>query len=185
MPDQTRDRFRNFSFLVYRDSAPDNWIDIIDKWHTKTLISPEHCEDISESGEILKPHWHVMMCFPGNKNPNVLMPLLEELHSPPHIEVVHDVKGMTVYFFHSDDKSKKNPRKTEYSIDQGIVLNGFDLEKNLQIDSSVYIEEILSIIDQYKVESFRQLVYRIRGNNKLIGWVVKYAYFFHTFLERS
>lgn len=179
------DRRRNFAFLVYPDSAPENWIDIIDKWHVKTLISPQHCEDRDESGELLKPHWHIMMCFPGNKNPNVLKPLLEELHSPPHIEIVEDVGGMTRYLFHNDDKSKKNPNKTEYPIDQGIPLNGFELEKNLALDPSVFIEDILKLIDKHEIQTFRQLVYRVRGNPRLIGWVVKYAYFFHTFLERS
>lgn len=181
----TDERRRNFSFLVYRESAPENWISIIDKWHVKTLISPEHCEDRNESGELLKPHWHIIMCFPGNKNPNVLLPLLEVLHSPPHIEVIEDVAGMVKYVFHSDDKSRANPNKVEYPIDQGIPLNGFDVEKYMKIDPSVFIEEILKLCDKYEIRSFRQLVFRVRGNPRLIGWVVKYAFFFHTFLERS
>lgn len=61
-------RTRNWTFVVYPESAPDNWREIIDEYRTPWIESPLHDKDVNPDGELKKPHWHVMMMFPTNKS---------------------------------------------------------------------------------------------------------------------
>ena len=57
-------KYRNFGCVVYPDSAPENWMDIISDMHVPCFISPLHDHDISPVGnEPEKPHYHVMFMY--------------------------------------------------------------------------------------------------------------------------
>ncbi|KAA9252434.1 Rep family protein, partial [Streptococcus anginosus] len=50
-------RVRNWSWIVYPDSAPENWRSILDETGEKWIESPLHDKDINETtNEIKKPH---------------------------------------------------------------------------------------------------------------------------------
>ena len=50
-------RARNWSLVVYPESAPENWRDILDDYHIPWVESPLHDKDINPDGEIKKAHW--------------------------------------------------------------------------------------------------------------------------------
>ena len=61
-------RTRVWTFLVYPDSAPENWRDLLDEQHIEFIVSPLHDRDINPTGEPKKPHWHLMLTFEGKKS---------------------------------------------------------------------------------------------------------------------
>lgn len=67
--EKTRDtRVRNFATVVYPESAPENWQDILSRHCVPAFISPLHDKDINPTGEPKKPHYHVVLMFEGKKS---------------------------------------------------------------------------------------------------------------------
>ena len=56
---------RDWTFIVYPESAPDNWRELLDDTHLRWIESPLHDKDVNEDGEIKKPHWHILLSFEG------------------------------------------------------------------------------------------------------------------------
>ena len=54
-----RFKTRAWTFIVYPDSAPDDWRDILDDLHIPWCESPLHDKDQNPTGEQKKAHWHV------------------------------------------------------------------------------------------------------------------------------
>lgn len=48
-------RYRPWTFLVYDDSAPSDWRDILDSYHVPWVESPLHEYDVNPTGEVKKP----------------------------------------------------------------------------------------------------------------------------------
>lgn len=59
-------RYRNWTLIVYPESAPENWKSILSN-ELKLIfaISPLHDQDINPDGSLKKAHWHVLICFVG------------------------------------------------------------------------------------------------------------------------
>lgn len=56
---------RDWAFIVYPESAPENWREILDDTHIRWIESPLHDKDFNPDGTIKKPHWHVMLSADG------------------------------------------------------------------------------------------------------------------------
>ena len=51
MADKRKDsRTRNWTIVIYPDSAPNNWREIIDDWHIEWVESPLHENDENADG---------------------------------------------------------------------------------------------------------------------------------------
>ena len=61
-------RTRNWTFILYPESCVKDFKKVISDMHIEAVLSPLHDKDIDPTGEPKKPHYHVMMCFPGNKS---------------------------------------------------------------------------------------------------------------------
>ena len=55
------DRTRNWTVVLYPESAPENWRDILDALHIEWVESPLHEFDTNATGEVKKPHWHLLL----------------------------------------------------------------------------------------------------------------------------
>ena len=62
------DRTRNWTVVVYPESAPDNWREYVDDLHIEWVESPLHEFDSNATGEVKKPHWHLLLMFGGVKS---------------------------------------------------------------------------------------------------------------------
>lgn len=115
-------RYRDWAFIIYPESAPVNWEDIIDSWHVQVAVSPLHDKDVLPDGEIKKAHWHCVMSFEGVQSYEAVKELIEPLHGTIP-QVCKSKRGSIRYFCHLD-----NPEKYQY--DKGDVRSfcGFDLD---------------------------------------------------------
>jgi len=56
-------RCRNWTFVLYEDSAPVNWRDILDDEHIEWIESPWHDKDVNANGEPKKKHKHIALLY--------------------------------------------------------------------------------------------------------------------------
>ena len=115
-------RTRNWLFVFYPESAPDNWADIIEDWQVPVLVSPLHDADVNkETGEIKKPHYHGIVFNEGPKSYNQILELVEQLgvHT---CKPCNSVRASSRYLCHLDSKDK-----TLYEVSDIQCFGGADL----------------------------------------------------------
>ena len=175
-------RSNKWTFLIYKESAPKDYLDILDEIHVPFILSPWHDKDVNRStGEFKKAHKHGALFFETLKSYSQVSELLQEkLNTPAHIEVVMSPKGMYDYFIHAE-----NPEKTLYNIDDIEAGAGFNLDKFLAEQSSdEFLNEVIDLIDSNDITEFEELIYFARENNYLLlSLIIDKTYFFAKFLD--
>lgn len=126
---------RNWSFLLYPESAPPNWRDMLQQTGLQCAISPLHDKDLNPTGEAKKPHYHVIVCYSGPTSYNVVKGLTEAMRAPIP-QALEQVRGMYRYFTHMD-----NPEKYQYDEADITTINGFSIMDFVELTKS----EVLSI----------------------------------------
>ena len=71
-------RARNYATVVYPESAPDGWQDILSEQFVPAFISPLHNMDVNPTGEQKKEHYHVMVMFEGKKSGDQVRELFDK-----------------------------------------------------------------------------------------------------------
>lgn len=147
-------RTRNWTIVVYPESAPNNWRDIIDEWHIEWVESPLHDKDLNPNGEPKKAHYHILLMFGGVKTYEQVVELIQPLNCPIPIKV-HNAKSLVRYMAHLD-----NPDKVQYDISKIISHGGVDVMDLLKPSSGeryTYIKEMQSWCNEYKIVEFFDL----------------------------
>lgn len=144
-------RFRSWSFIVYEDSAPSNWRDIIDERHIRWCCSPYHDRDFNADGTPKKPHYHIVLDFDGKKSFEQIKEISDSVNSPMPIHL-DSVVGMVRYFTHMD-----NPEKAQYSASKIESYGGFDVWDTLKPTYSKkyhILAEMTAFIKEHNIKSF-------------------------------
>lgn len=115
------ERTRVWATVVYPESAPKNWIDILDDFHVPAFISPLHCNDVDNgTGELKKAHYHVMVMYDGPKTSKQFDFLRLKIGGVGH-QYIQSIRGYARYLCHLD-----NPEKHQYSPEFVTSLCGAD-----------------------------------------------------------
>lgn len=148
-------RTRNWTIVLYPESAPDNWRELLDDMHIEWVESPLHDKDINATGEFKKPHWHILLMFGGVKTYEQVFAVCECLNAP-RPERCHNAKAMVRYMAHLD-----NPDKAQYSVSDIKSHGGVDLAEMLRPSSSErysIIGDMISYIRQHNIIEFQDLM---------------------------
>jgi hypothetical protein len=150
----TNRRFRNFATVVYPDSAPENWISILEDKFIPSFISPIHDMDVNPDGEIKKSHYHVILIFEGKKSEDQAIEIFKSIHGVG-CEVVQSIRGYARYLCHLD-----NPEKHQYSPEAVRSLCGADYNGviGLVIDKYKAIKEMIEFIKLNNILSYSELL---------------------------
>ena len=97
-------RTRNFATIVYEDSAPANWKEILAQTFVPAFISPYHDRDINPDGTPKKSHWHVLICFDSTKTLEQARDIFNLINGVG-CEKVNSIRGYARYLCHLDKKS--------------------------------------------------------------------------------
>lgn len=175
-------RSNKWTFLLYKESAPENYLEILESMHIPFILSPWHDKDVNkETGEFKKAHKHGALFFETLKSYSQVSELLtSNLNTPAHVEVVMSPKGMYDYFTHAED-----PEKTLYDINDIESGCGFDLEKFLiSNNNDKFLSLIIDIIEEYNFTEFNNLVrYARKENLMLLDLIMNKTYFFAKYLD--
>lgn len=99
-------KYRNFGCVVYPDSAPENWMDIISDMHVPCFISPLHDHDISPVGnEPEKPHYHVMFMYEREKSFDQIKEVFSSFGGVGCISII-SARGYAQYLCHLGNPNK-------------------------------------------------------------------------------
>lgn len=175
-------RSNKWAFLMYQESSPENYLEILESLRVPFVLSPWHNKDInSETGEIKKSHKHGALYFDSLKSYSQVSELIsDKLNGPSHVEIVLSPKGMFNYFTHAD-----NPDKTLYNVEDIESGCGFEIDKFLlEQNSDNFMNEVIDIIEENNFTEFEDLVRYARKNNYLLlGLIIERTYFFAKYLD--
>ena len=148
------ERVRNWSFVAYPESVPENWIEILDELHVPWVESPLHDKDTSANGEVKKSHWHIALFFNNKKSYEQILEIAESVNGtiPQRIE---NAKGLIRYFLHMD-----NPEKYQYPKAEMIAHGGADIEKYLTASGGDHLQilaEMQEWVDETECTEFSDL----------------------------
>lgn len=149
-------RQRNWVFIVYPESAPEDWRDRLDEFRIPWVESPLHDMDINPgTGEIKKPHWHICLVADGVKSFEQICEITGSVNGT-FPQPVFSLRGQIRYFAHLD-----NPEKHQYSVDSIIAHMGADLEAYLMPTRSQryrYIADMLQWCRDNDIIEFQDLM---------------------------
>lgn len=115
---QDRLKGRHFSFVVYPESAPHDWIEQLKKRGLAFVVSPLHNKDVNPDGTPKKAHYHVIVSW-GNTTTYRAARGLCVLLNCPQPQLLKSCNGMYRYLTHKD-----NPEKFQYK-EQPTCYNGW------------------------------------------------------------
>lgn len=148
-------RSRNWCFIAYPDSVPENWQNILADQHIPLAISPLHDSDLTADGEEKKPHWHIFLKFDSMKSYDQVLEITKLINATIP-KIVISARGMIRYFVHLD-----HPDKAQYKIDDIKLINGFDISpfatQTVKERHSI-IAEMLDYIDLHCVVEVKDFV---------------------------
>lgn len=174
----TKEKKRFHTFLLYPESLPDDWKEILSDFKLKMAISPLHDKDevdeknlTDEQKELIKkgekvykkPHYHVLYV---SKNPVTTDAVRKRLQralgkdSVNLVQVVDSVIGMYEYLTH-ESKSAKKAGKHVYDSKDIMLLNDFRIEdfQSLSPEESKAISvRLVDIIVDNDIMNMRELL---------------------------
>lgn len=129
---------RNWAFVLYPESAPENWKELLQQTGLGIAISPIHDKDVNPTGEVKKSHYHIILTYDGPTTYNNVRTLTESLGQPIP-QPLEQVRGYYRYLTHKD-----NPEKYQYDEKDILTYNGFNINDYVELTSS----EVMAIKKQ-------------------------------------
>lgn len=130
---------RTWGAVVYPESSPANWIEVLEETRIQFAVSPLHDKDFNPDGEVKKSHWHVILCWDGPVTETAAKKLMSKINAPQPIKL-ESVRGAYRYFTHMD-----NPDKFQYDDKEIKVFNGFDISSYISMTKEEKYEAIKKI----------------------------------------
>lgn len=137
---------RIWMFIVYPESAPEDWIEKLKYTGIKFVVSPLHDKDIKK-GKLLKPHYHLILCFDGPTTFLTAATYREITHGP-YPKVCENLRGAYEYLTHQNDKDK-----AQYSESDIQTFNGFELDLSTK-DVLKIKKELAQFIVEHKIKEY-------------------------------
>lgn len=173
-------RYRNWMLLVYPESAPENWVQLLDDECIPWVKSPLHDSDVwtqdderlcaeHTAGTPKKAHWHVALMLSGKVSVNRIKAIADKLHAP-YPKPITDIRAMVRYFAHLD-----SPEKHQYNVDDIEAHCGADVFKYLQMSEGEEDEALCmlenTILDNEVTEYFA--LFMAFGKNPVLKRVIR------------
>ncbi len=147
-------RTRNFACVVYPESAPEDWLDILSEMKIPAFVSPFHDLDVNPTGEVKKPHYHVMVMFEGKKSTEQVLEIFDQIGGVG-CEQVNSIRSYARYLCHLD-----NPDKTQYQPEDVKAFGGADYFGiiNMAADKHRCIKEMIEFCKDNGLVAYKQLM---------------------------
>lgn len=153
-------RSKNWGTLVYPESAPSNWMNILRDLKIEAFASPLHDRDLTDEGSLKKEHYHVILMFPSVKTYEQAKEIFESFGGVG-CERIASLRGNSRYLCHLDD-----PDKFLYSVDDVTSFCGADYYSVITMVTDKYITlaGILDFCDEQEIKYYSELIRWCRNN---------------------
>lgn len=164
MSDVMKDlKARAWTIVVYPDSAPENWLELVEELAIPCAISPLHDKDVNATGEPKKAHYHVILRWENTTTFSNVKHIADMLNAPIP-KKVESIVGMYRYLTHED-----NPDKAQYNSSDVKTMSGFDLhifETMRTGEIERVVQEVEDIIDENNITEYYSLIKFLKAQNK-------------------
>lgn len=170
------EKYRYWTFVVYPESAPQDWKDKLLHTMVPCAVSPLHKAD-DETG---KPHYHVLLGFNRAVGMNTAVKVSNVSGGANgFVQRVLAPSGAFEYLTH-----KNNPDKEQFEGVHAELFNGFKVP-SIKLDDDLMFDEVISLIFEYNIAEFCDLVkvYRDSGQVDKASWVLRHAYALNTLIR--
>lgn len=146
-------RTRNWACVVYPESAPANWLEIIAEEKAPFFVSPLHDSDTDPQGQPKKPHYHVIYAPESKKSEQQIKAIFEKF-AGVGLEPVGSLRGYARYLCHLD-----NPEKAQYSPEDVRCFGGADYNSVVSLPTDKYkaVSEMMAYCAENNIYSFSDL----------------------------
>lgn len=108
--------------VIYPESLPEDWMQIIADTGLPCALSPLHQYDVDEgTGELKKPHYHLILCWDGPATYSMAKRITDKLNAPIP-KALDSLRGGYQYLTH-----RNYPEKYQYDAKDIVSINGFNL----------------------------------------------------------
>lgn len=161
-------RFRNFATIVYPESAPADWINILRSEIIPFFVSPLHDRDLLEDGTPKKPHYHVMLMFDGVKTVEQVKETIVKIGGVG-VEVVKSKAGYAKYLCHIG-----YPDKYQYDPIGVISGGGADYSELLLSKSEINkeLKDMCEFVECNNILNFCDLMRYANLNNETWSYIL-------------
>lgn len=157
------ERTRNYATIVYPESAPDNWIDILSDLHIPAFVSPFHNSDLDARGKHKKDHYHVMIMFDNVKTKEQAIEVFDKINGVG-CEKINSPRAYARYLCHLDDYNKHT-----YDVKDVLAFGGADYMTLIgtMSDKMLAIRQMIQYIQEENIISYARLVEYAINNNEM------------------
>ena len=172
---------RNWAFVLYEESAPKGWREILQKTGLQCAISPLHDKDINPDKTPKKPQYHVILTYSGPTSYNVVKALTDSLNQPIP-QALEQVRGYYRYLTHKD-----NPEKAQYDEREIKAINGFNIADFIELTRSETTQikkNLQSLIRELRIVEYADLMDYLHDNEMNVEYEVASTntYFFGKYI---
>ena len=184
MSQKNSTRTRNYACVVYPESAPSNWLEIIQESKVPCFISPLHDKDVNPTGEPKKPHYHVMVMSDNVKSPQQALEFFKTFGGTG-CEPIKSSRGYARYLCHLD-----NPEKHQYDKQEVKAYGGLDYKyvcgtyTDIKEEKKAILKGIIEFIEVNDITSFAKLVrYSMTDNDEWFEFLSSNSYFIKEYIK--
>lgn len=172
---------RNWTFVLYPESAPKDWREQIKLSGLMASVSPLHDKDINPTGEAKKAHYHILLVYSGPTTYNAVAKFTASLNATVP-QALESVRGMYRYFSHKD-----NPEKYQYNESDITAINGFNIADLIELTKSEVNEikmNILKLVRDVDITEYSGLVDFLIDNEMFTEYdvAINNTLFFNTYI---
>ena len=156
-------RSRSWAMVVYPESAPKKWREMLDDTRIAWVESPLHDKDINPDQTIKKPHWHVILMYGSKKSYSQVLEITEMLHAPIP-QKIQNIKGAVRYLVHID-----NPEKYQYNREDIVCHGGAEVEQYFELSMSSRTEifgEMADFIMDSEIDNYADFLLYCRKHDE-------------------
>lgn len=154
---------RTWAFVIYPESMPGDFEEVIHKTGLPLAMSPLHDKDLDPTGEPKKPHYHCIVYYENATTlKNVKENVCDKLNGTIPLKL-ESMRGMYRYHIHID-----NPEKYQYDDRDRKFYNGFDIDmanKLTKTEVNKMKREIHTFINDHDILEYSDLLDILKDND--------------------
>lgn len=146
-------RSSRWASILYVESCPENFVEILKSFHVPFLCSPVHDKDVNEDMTPKKPHRHIMLYFDSLKSRAQAAEIFSAVGGVG-AEKIQSPVSYARYLCHTDDKDKAQYDPAD------VISYGIEYSEAADNGDAKYqgISAVLSYVYDYNIVSFSKLL---------------------------
>lgn len=152
---------RNWAFVLYPESAPEDWKEQLQLSGLMGAISPLHDKDVNPTGEPKKPHYHIILVYGSPTTYSNVKAFTDKLHQPIP-QALEQVRGYYRYLTHKD-----NPEKYQYPDSEIETFNGFNIADFVELtrtEVDVMKHQLQTLIREQGITEYAEFMDYVQDN---------------------